>query len=255
MQIKISVAIIVKNEIDNIERCLEAAWKVADEIVVIDSGSTDGTQQLCHILGARVLEHPFEDFAHQKNFAVANASYNHILSVDADEVLSESLIHSILEVKSNWTADVYLVNRLNNYCGKWIKHAGWYPDQKKRLFDRRKAKWEGTIHETIRLEEGASLGVLHGDLLHYSYHSIADHVARMNNYTTMMAQSAFEKGKKASLLKIVFSPVINFFKRYFLQLGLLDGYYGFVISVFGAYYNFLKYVKLRELWKNEAINN
>ncbi|MEM8527227.1 MAG: glycosyltransferase family 2 protein [Bacteroidota bacterium] len=255
MQVKISAVIIVKDELENMERCLEATWKVADEVVVIDSGSTDGTQQLCQVLGARVIEHPFQNYAHQKNVAVENATYDYILSVDADEVLSEELIASILIVKSNWMADAYLMNRLNNYCGQWIKHGNWYPDQKRRLFDRRKAKWEGKIHEKVVLQEGATLGKLQGDLLHYSYDSIADQVARMNTYTTLMAESAFEKGKKATLFKIIFSPKFNFFKRYFLQLGILDGYYGFVLAVLGAYYNFLKYVKLRALWKNSETND
>lgn len=255
MKVKISVAIITKNELDNIERCLEAAWKVADDIIVVDSFSTDGTQQLCHILGARVIEHPFSGHIQQKNVAIENAEYDHVLALDADEVLSEDLIQSILSVKKNFTADAYKMNRLNWYCGQWIKYSGWYPDQKVRLFDRRKAYWGGeNPHDRVILDSNNEVEHLKGDLLHYSYNSITDHIARMNSYTTIMAKSAFDKEKKASLFKIIFSPTFNFFKRYFLKLGFLDGYYGFVISVLGAYYNFLKYVKLRELWKNTETN-
>jgi len=255
MKVNISVTIITKNEIDNIEPCLAAAWKVADEVVIVDSFSTDGTQQLCQILGARVVEHPFQNYAHQKNMAKEYAAYDYILSIDADEVLGEKLIASILKAKNNWSADAYLISRLNNYCGKWMKYGGWYPDRKIRLFDRKKATWKGDIHEKVMLNQNATLEKLEGDLLHYSYGSITDHVVRMNNYTDFMAKSAFEKGKKATLVKIVFSPIFNFFKRYFLKLGFLDGYYGFVIAVLGAYYNFLKYVKLRELWKHSKTNN
>ncbi|MEL6943694.1 MAG: glycosyltransferase family 2 protein [Bacteroidota bacterium] len=256
MNVNISVAIITKNEVDNIGKCLEAAWKVADEIIIIDSFSTDGTQQLAQSLGARVIEHSFAGHIQQKNVAIDKAIYDHILALDADEVLSDQLIQSILAVKKKFTADAYKMNRLNNYCGQWIRHSGWYPDQKIRLFDRKKAKWGGeNPHDSIILSPNSSLQHLEGDLLHYSYYSISDHVSRINSYTTIMAKSAFEKKKKATLLKIITRPNFKFFKCYFLKLGFLDGYYGFIIAVLGAYYNFLKYVKLRDLWKNTRTNN
>ncbi|MEM9846847.1 MAG: glycosyltransferase family 2 protein [Bacteroidota bacterium] len=252
MKVPISVTIITKDEAENIEACIQAALRVADEIIVVDSLSTDGTQQLCQILGATVIERPFEGYVEQKNAAVAAASFDYILSLDADEVLSETLIQSILAVKSNFIADAYEVNRLNNYCGQWIRHSGWYPDRKIRLFDRRKAKWGGgRLHEHIVLVAGAESAVLEGDLLHYSYKNIPDHLNRINRYTDIMALAAYEKGKAAGLEKVVFSPFLNFVKRYFLKRGFLDGYYGFVIAIMGSYYNFMKYVKLRELNKRK----
>ncbi|MEM9887907.1 MAG: glycosyltransferase family 2 protein [Bacteroidota bacterium] len=254
MKVPISVTIITKNEAENIEACIQAALRVADEIIVVDSLSTDGTQQLCQILGAIVIERPFEGYVEQKNAAIDLASFDHILSLDADEILSESLIQSILAAKSNFTADAYEVNRLNNYCGQWIRHSGWYPDRKIRLFDRRKARWGGgRLHEHIVLEKNASLSLLEGDLLHYSYKNIPDHLNRINRYTDIMALAAYESGKKAGLEKVIFSPFINFNKRYFLKRGFLDGYYGFVIAIMGAYYNFMKYVKLRELQKEKEL--
>jgi len=252
MKVSISVTIITKNEAKNIVACLDAAFQVADEVVVVDSLSTDGTQEICREKGAIVFEHPFEGHIQQKNVAVQKATHDYILALDADEVLSDELIASILKAKSNFTADAYQMNRLNNYCGKWIRYSGWYPDRKVRLFDRKKAHWGGkNPHDKIILATKTTIRHLKGDLLHYSYHNISDHVQRMNTYTSIMAQSDFERGKKAPLWKIILSPFFNFFKRFFLKLGFLDGFYGFIIAIMATYYSFIKYMKLRQLWDTE----
>ncbi|MEM1326789.1 MAG: glycosyltransferase family 2 protein [Bacteroidota bacterium] len=248
----ISVTIITQNEADNIEACLEAAKQVADEIVVVDSGSTDGTQQLCQIMGARVIEQDFLGYVGQKNKATDAATHDYILSLDADEVLSEALIASILAVKKNWEADAYRFNRLNHYNGHPIRYGGWYPDRKTRLFDRRKARWGGgQLHETIVVEKGATVKHLEGDLLHHSYQNIADHLARMNRYTDIMAAEAAAKGEFPSILKIIFAPIWKFWQMYLFKGGFLDGYYGFVVAVMGSYYKFLKYTKTREAQQNQ----
>lgn len=246
MNVSISVTIITKNEIENIEACLLAAQEVADEIVVVDSFSTDGTQAFCRSRGAKVIEQAFAGYVEQKNTAVQAAKFDHILSLDADEVLSETLIKSILSVKQNFQAEAYRFNRLNNYCGKWIRHGGWYPDQKIRLFDRKKARWGGgRLHEHIVVDEKVSVGYLKGDLLHYTYKSISDHVQRIDSYTNIMATDAAMRSKSVSLFKLIVGPIWLFWQRYLFKLGFLDGYAGLVLAVMSAYYKFLKYAKIR----------
>ena len=251
--IPLSVVIITQNEAKNICRCLDAVQGLADEIIVVDSGSTDETEALCGLYQVRFCYHPFEGFMQQKNYAVQQASNPYILALDADEVLSPELFDTIQKVKQNWVEDAYQMNRLNNYCGQWIRYCGWYPDRKIRLFDRRKASWGvAEIHEKVLVEKTASIGMLEGDLLHYSYNSIEEHVSRSNRYSTQVALAAFKRGKCAPFWKILYSPLFFFFKKYFIKLGFLDGYYGFVICMIGSYYNFLKYVKLRDLWRNSV---
>ncbi|MEM9991261.1 MAG: glycosyltransferase family 2 protein, partial [Bacteroidota bacterium] len=195
IMISLSVVIITKNEAHNIVRCLEAVRTIADEIVIVDSGSTDETAALCQLYQARFISHPFQDYMQQKNYATQQASSPYILSLDADEVVSTALLNAIQAAKQNWQYDVYVLQRLNNYCGQWIRHGGWYPDRKIRLFDRRKAAWgAGAVHERLLPQPDATIGTLTGDLLHYSYSSIAEHVARNNRYTTQIATFAFQQG-------------------------------------------------------------
>ena len=250
MSIPLSLVIITHNEEKNIERCLNSAQSIVDEIVVVDSYSTDATRVICEAYKVRFFQHPFEGFMQQKNYALEQASHSYILSLDADEVLSPALLASIKTIKENWKYDAYAMNRLNNYCGQWIHHCGWYPDAKVRLFDKRKAKWgAGEIHEKIVLHADGTKGELSGDLLHYTYTSISEHVQRMNRYTDSMSKLAFEQGKRSHILKIALSPIFNFIKKYIFKLGFLDGYYGFVVCVMAAYYSFLKYTKLYERQK------
>ena len=202
---ELSVVIITRNEEKNIERCLDSVKDIADEIVVVDSFSTDRTEGICRSKGAKFFLHAFEGHIEQKNYAVTLSSFNHILSLDADEALDETLKKSILEVKHNWKYDGYEMNRLTNYCGKWIHHCGWYPDRKLRLFDKRKGKWGGiNPHDKYQLVEGGAPGFLKGDILHYSYYTIEDHYKQIEYFTTINSKASFEKGKKAIGKK--FSP-------------------------------------------------
>jgi hypothetical protein len=251
-----SVAIITFNEERNIARCLASIKDIADDIVVVDSFSTDKTKEIAETYGARVVLHEFQGHIEQKNWAVKQAKYPFILSLDADEALSKQLHESIIEAKNNKLYDGYSMNRLTNYCGKWVHHCGWYPDKKLRLWDSAKGKWGGVNpHDRYEMQAGAKIFHLKGDLLHYSYYTIADHINQVNKFTEISANALFKMGKKASLLKIKFSPLIKFIKDYIINLGFLDGYTGFVISRVSAHAAFLKYAKLRQLDKSKSLNN
>ena len=178
-----------------------------------------------------------------------------MLSLDADEELSPELQKSILEVKNNWQADAYEFNRYNNYCGQWIKHCGWYPDRKIRLLEKTKGAWGGTDpHDTIILKPKFSAKKLDGDLLHYSYSSMEEHALRAVKYAKIAAKAMHKRGKKTSILQIIGSPLWRFVQDYFLRLGLLDGFYGFVICVTNAQTAFLKYAFLRDLRAGKSID-
>ncbi|WP_299755820.1 glycosyltransferase family 2 protein [uncultured Pontibacter sp.] len=245
MPVKVSVVVITYNEERNIARCLESVKNVADEIVVVDSFSTDRTKEICLSFGANFSEHPFEGHIEQKNYALAQASFPYVLSLDADEALTPKLEQAILAAKSNWQADAYSMNRLTNYCGKWIHHSGWYPDTKTRLFDRTKAVWGGeNPHDKIILNKEASLQHLKGDLLHYSYYSVSQHLGQINKFTDASSNAMIRDGKTVSLAMVILKPLFRFFRAYVLKRGFLDGPEGFVISVSSAVSVYYKYVKL-----------
>lgn len=247
---KLSVAIITLNEERDIGRCLESVKDIADEIVVVDSFSTDNTESICLQYGVRFIEHHFEGYIEQKNFALAQTSYKHVLSLDADEALSDELKASIQEVKTNFVADGYSMNRLTNYIGTWIHHCGWYPDTKLRLFNISKGKWGGTNpHDEFLFEGKVNVIQLKGDLLHYSYHSLEDHHKQIEHFTNIAAKAYYEKGKKAPLFKLMFSPVFRFIRDYVFLLGFLDGKAGLQICYLSASATFQKYVKLRNIYK------
>lgn len=247
---KISAIIITKNEEKNIERCLASLIDIVDEIVVIDSLSTDQTKEICLSFQTQVtlqfVERPFEGYSATKNYGNGLAKHPYLLSIDADEVVSEELKASIWAEKETMAFEAYTFNRKTNYVGKWVKHCGWYPDTRKRLWKNGIGQWQGIIHENLILET-KKVGHLEGDLLHYSYESIDDHLNRINRYTDLIAEDKLSKGKKGSVFHLLFSPMAQFIKTYFFQLGFLDGYTGFVISIMAAYYAFLKYAKLRAL--------
>ena len=247
--LKISAVIITYNEEANIERCLDSLEGTADEVLVVDSFSSDRTADICKSKGVDFIQHHFDGHIEQKNYALSCASNDYVLSLDADEALSQKLSQSIQAAKQNWTEDGYSVNRLTNYCGKWIRHCGWYPDTKIRLWDRSKGHWGGVNpHDHVVMDEPIRIRHLSGNLLHYSYPTIRDHISQINSFSDIAARAAFEKGRQSNLaLDICLNPTLTFFKKYFLKLGLLDGYEGFVISISTAYGKFLKYIKLREL--------
>lgn len=243
----LSVAIITFNEEKNIERCLKAVLPVADEIIVVDSFSTDATKEICQKYGVNVSDHPFEGFNTQKNHAVSLCTHNLILSLDADEVLTEELQNSILAVKEKNTFDGYYLERLTNYCGKWIKYT-WSHDINIRLWDRNKGGWNSNIiHEKVQLKFGAKTSVLNGKLLHYSYPTIESHLSQISKFGAISARVKYAKGKKATLCKLLLKPPVKFLKLYFIKRGFLDGYEGFVIAVLSAYAEFIKYVNLHYL--------
>lgn len=243
----LSVVIITYNEEKNIERCLDSVKEIADEILVVDSFSTDKTEKICSSYKVRFIKKAWEGYSSTKNFANQQARYDWILSLDADEVLSEELKKSIAEIKKGAETKTYKFNRLTNYCGKWIKHGGWYPDTKVRIFDRRKTKWEGDIHETLTNINEKEISLLTGDCLHYSYYTIDEHLKQAEKFTDIAADSLFAKGEKATWLLIILKTVAKFIKDYFLKIGFLDGYFGFIISRISAKATFLKYYKLKKL--------
>jgi len=252
---KLSAVLITYNEEKNIERCILSLEGIADEIVVLDSFSTDDTGEICERHNVKFFTHEFVGYTEQKNRVIALASYTHILSLDADEALSNTLKASILQVKNNWDADGYTFNRLTNYCGKWIRHCGWYPDRKLRLFDVRKGLWEGlNPHDIFVMKADSVVKHLKGDLLHYSYYTIDEHYRQAELFSTLSAKAKFEKGKKAPLLKVWGSPVVKFLKCYLLQRGFLDGSAGWRICTISAEATRKRYRKLRKLYKQKRQN-
>lgn len=246
--VQLSVVIITYNEERNIARCLDSVKTVADEIVVVDSFSTDKTREIVESKGARFIQHVFEGHIEQKNWALSHVKYKHVLSLDADEALSEELQKSILETKNNWAQDGYYMNRLSNYCGQWIRHAGWYPDRKLRLWDSTKGKWAGTNpHDKYELTNSSKAGFLKGDLLHFSYITVEEHFKKIGYFSDIASKALFDKGSRSSWTKRFLSPLAAFLGDYFMKLGFLDGYYGFVISKSSAIATYQKYKKLHQL--------
>jgi glycosyltransferase involved in cell wall biosynthesis len=252
-QVKISAVIIAFNEEKNIQRCLTSLHGVADEIVVIDSFSTDKTEEICKPFGVRFIQNPFEGHIQQKNFAMRQAEFDIILSLDADEELSGELQRSIRSSKANWQADAYRMNRLTSYCGKWIRHCGWYPDNKIRLWDRRKGSWRGeNPHDRIVMDDQQKGVQINGDIHHYSYYSFSELVLQTETFSTIAAMESFKNGKTIFYpFHVVIYPLFRFLNVYFFKLGLLDGKEGFVISAMDAFYRFSKYNKLHSLQRKQ----
>lgn len=248
MKVKLSAVIITFNEEKNIERCLDSLTGIVDEIVVVDSFSTDKTKELCESKGASFITHKFEGHIEQKNWAITQASHKYVLSLDADEALSEKLKQSILEAKNDWKQDGYSFNRLTNYCGKWIKHGHWYPDVKLRLWDSTKGNWGGkNPHDTYILNEDSTNKHLKGDLLHYSYYTIDEHWAQAEKFSSIAANAYHQENKTSSWFKIILSPISRFVSSYFFNLGFLDGKYGWTIAKITYWETRQKYLKLRKL--------
>ncbi len=247
-EVEISGVIITYNEEANIGRCVKSLLGICDEIIVVDSFSVDKTKEIAQSLGAKVIENPFGGHIEQKNFAIDQATHRVVLSLDADEALSEELQKSIQWVKSNWEGDAYKFNRFTNYCGKWIKHCGWYPDTKIRLLDKTKGKWGGTNpHDCIEVLDPKKVKKLEGDLLHYSYSTMEEHILRSTKYAKISAYAMQKQNRKSSVVKMISSASIRFMQDYFIRLGFLDGFYGFIICYTNGYTALLKYAYLREL--------
>jgi len=241
---KISATIITYNEERNIARAIESL-RCSDEILVVDSGSTDRTIEIAGKLGARIVEHPFKGYAEQKNYAAEQAENDWILAIDADESLSEGLEGEILHVKKNGPEyDAYTVPRLAQYLGRWILHSGWHPDRKVRLYDRRRARWAGDfVHESVQVD--GRVGHLRSNLLHFTCDSLSEHLRTMDRYTTLAAEQLVSQGGKIGWSKLLLDPPWTFFKTYVVDRGFLDGAEGLAIAHMAALYNFLKYAKAR----------
>lgn len=247
---KLSVVIITFNEEKNIGRCLEAVREVADDIVVVDSFSGDNTEKICRASGARFVQHKFEGHIEQKNYAITQALFPLILSLDADEVLSPELAAEISQIKNSRNADGYQLNRLTNYSGTWIRHCGWYPDWQLRLWNSAKGNWGGVNpHDKFQMHQGSKIEKLKGDLLHYSYNSKQDHLNQIEKFSSIAAGELFKKGKTASWFHLYLKPVWKFVAKYFLHLGFLDGAAGYSVCRLSAYDIFLRYKKLKLLQK------
>lgn len=249
----LSVVIITFNEEKNIKRCIDSVKTVADEVIVMDSFSTDRTCEMSRELGATVYQRVFTGYGDQKNTAVSHARHPMILFLDADEFLSKDLIEDILQQKEKgFPFDGYSMNRLNNYCGKWIRHGSWYPDKKLRLVWRDRAAWNlDLVHESLEMKEGSHIHHFKGDLLHYTYSNFDEHVEKNIKYSWLSAQLLYNRGKRVKAIKAFINPFWAFFTSYFLKAGFLDGFYGFVIAVNIAHLTFLKYTKLYQLQQEQ----
>jgi len=248
----ISAVILTYNEEHNIGRCLDAIRGLVDDIVVVDSFSTDDTEEICREKGARFIRHAFEGYIEQKNWALGQARYDHVLSLDADEAPSEELKASIRQAASQWDHDAYSMNRLTYYAGRWIRHCGWYPDVKVRLFDRRKGRWAGVNpHDVFRPGEGTRVKHLHGDLLHYSYYTVEEHVRQTDRFAAIGAEALHRLGRRASFVKLFLSPPARFLRDYLLKLGFLDGKAGLTLCRINARGTYLKYRRLKQSNKEQ----
>lgn len=249
----LSVVIITLNEERNIKRCLDSVAPVADEIIVVDSHSTDATEAICDRYGAKFFTQDWLGYVDQKNLANDLATCDLILSIDADEALSEELAKSIQNIKNQPIENkAFSMNRLMNYCGKWIRHGGWYPDVKVRIFRRGRAEWTGKkVHETLALTEPTEIVHLNGDLLHYSFYTVEEHIRQNEKFALLSAEEMVEAGKKATLFKAYTHAVWKFLRDFIFKAGFLDGKTGFTISRINAKCVGLKYKKAIELNKKK----
>jgi len=239
----LSVCIVAMNEADRIADCLESA-AFADECIVVDSHSTDATREVARAAGATVIERDWPGHVEQKNFAIDQATNDWVLCLDADERISPELRASILTALAHDDLpDGFEFARRNRYLGRWIRHGGWYPDRKLRLFRKSRGRWAGTNpHDRVHLDGRARR--LRGDLLHDSYRSLSDHLRTIDAFTTIAARQGLDAGRRATPLDLTLRPWGRFVRMYVLKAGFLDGWPGFIAAVTGGFYVFMKYAKL-----------
>lgn len=243
-RIKISGSVIAFNEEDKIARCIESLWQVCDEIVVVDSHSTDRTAEIAVSLGATVCTQEFLGHIEQKNFALSKTKNDLILSLDADEALSDELISSIHQLDEINLYDAYRCNRLNNYCGQWIRHGTWYPDRKVRLWDKSKGSWGGqNPHDKVILQKDARVQFIAGDILHYTATTKEEWAEQIEKFSSIAAQQIAEELPRSSLYHRTAKPFFRFLQSYILRFGFLDGRAGYEIALGQAKMVRLRYVK------------
>ncbi|GFO61604.1 glycosyl transferase [Geomonas silvestris] len=242
---KISATIITLNEEANIGQCL-ASLDFADEIVVVDSGSTDRTAEICRAHDrVRFVEHPWLGFGKQKNLAASLAANDWVFNIDSDERVTPRLQESILAADTGKIA-CFKVARENYFGERWIRRCGWYPDYNMRLYDRTRCAFsERQVHEALVCQ--GEVGILTGNLVHRTYSGIADYLKRMDRYSSLAAQELVQAGKRPGVAQLFYKPAFTFFKMYVLRLGFLEGYTGFILSKLYSHYTFYKYSKAIEL--------
>ncbi len=242
---KLSVTVITKNEAADLGRALESVrW--ADEIVVVDSESTDGTVAVARQFTDRVIVHPWEGYVAQKNLAASLASHDWILSLDADECVTPDLAAEIRAALANPSHAAFRVRRVTWHLGRWIRSTDWYPDYQLRVYDKRSAGWTGKyVHEAVLV--GGTTGELGGEIQHFAYRDISDHLETIDRYTTLAARQMNEVGRRAGLLQVAGHPLLAFLRNYIVRGGIREGMAGFIISSMNAYYVFLKFAKLWQL--------
>ena len=245
-----SAVLITRNAAAVLDACLESV-AFADEVVVVDSASTDDTVQIAERRGARVVQKEWLGFGQQKQFAVDQAKHDWVLCMDADERLSPELAEAIKRALAAPVSPVYRMPRRNRFLGRWLSHGEGYPDWSPRLFNRLSARWsDDLVHEKVLY--AVTPGTLAGDLMHDSRDDLATYLDRQNRYTTLAARQAFEKGRSANLAHLVLSPLVRFFKFYILRLGFLDGVPGLLHISIGCINSYMKYAKLIELRRAEG---
>ncbi len=256
----LSVVIITFNEEKKIKQCIDSIVDIADEIIVVDSFSTDHTEIICkQYPEIQFIKHPFEGYTKQKNYACSLATMSWILNLDADECLDFDSKKDIISYFSNANSiksiDAFIFNRLNNYCGKWIKHGSWYPDKKIRLWRREIANWQGqNLHEKLVItKKKPTIQQVKGNILHYTIDFEFQHMEQIEKFTNISSNDLFSIGKNYSFFRPYLSGGVKFIKDYLIKLGFLDGKYGFRIARLSAYSTYLKYKKVRTLWRDKKI--
>lgn len=251
--VPVSVVIITYNEERNISRCIESVKAWAAEVVVVDSGSTDRTCEIAAIMGAKIIHHAFEGHIQQKNFAASQAQNDWVLSLDADEAADEVLSEAIQRVMQKPEADGYTMNRLNNYCGTFIRHGAWYPDTKLRLWNRHKGKWTGiNPHDRFEMQSGSVIQHIQGHILHYSYQTVEEHKKKAEYFAAIAAKAYLKAGKRSSIWKLITHPASRFIRDFFLKAGFLDGKKGWQIAAITAGEVYKKYRQLLKLQKQKT---
>ena len=245
---RIAAAIITFNEEKNIERCINGLLSCVDEIVVLDSYSTDKTKEICQRYKVRFIQDKWEGYAQTKNKLNELIEADYIFSIDADEVPCKTLQSEILKIKQIDQDNIYILNRITNYCGQWIRYCGWYPEHKMRIFPKSKARWKGEfVHEYLSFDESLDTIHLEGHLEHYSYYNKIEHEERSKKYALLGAQQYYEQGKKSYMFQSLISALAKYVNILILKKGILDGRKGFQIAKISAAANYLKYEELKKL--------